>query len=326
MISKSDFIRIPYTPDLSAGGIAYACRSLPHTYNRMGGTNVKRMRRIVGGISVELAFRRYLSQREIPFDVKGATPFTDPDKYDVSLGGRRCDVKSFMLSRKSQINELKRDLNLLLDASALIPSDQFAAKTHRESDLYIFAFLTALVAASRADMIRAEGAGNPLHLIYTLPKDWAKPNNWHPLGKLALKSECDETLTIELGGQDKDREFVSERITLEPRQRSETESTFHTLAYAHVDKIPAARVGIHSPEKDETHLITSHDWGNIQIHGMSVVLAGYLTREEFRKKAREIPTGSRVFQYSRTKTKNLGVPVRELNPLRPLFEKVKNFK
>ncbi len=325
MLTKSDFIRIPYTPDLSAGGIAYACRSLPHTYNRMGGTDAKRMRRIVGGIAVELAFRRYLGEREIPFDVKGATPFTDPDKYDVSLGGRRCDVKSFMLTRKAQINELKRDLNLLLDATALIPSDQFAAATHHESDLYIFAFLTGLVAASRADMIRAVGAGNPLHLIHTLPKDWAKPEHWHPLGKLALKSESDETLTVELGGQDKDRGFISERITLEPQKRTETESSFHTLAYAHVDKMPDARIGIHSPEKDETYLIPSREWGNIQVYGMSVLLVGYLTRAEFRTKAQEIPAGKRVYQYARTKTKNLGVPVRELKPLRPLFEKVKEF-
>ncbi len=326
MLTKSDLIRIPYTPDLSAGGIAYACRSLPHTYNRMGGSNARRMRRIVGGIAVELAFRRYLGEREIPFDVKGATPFTDPDKYDVSLGGRRCDIKSFMLTRKSQINELKRDLGLLLDASALIPSDQFAATTHQESDIYIFAFLTGLVAASKADMIRAVGAGNPLHLIHTLPKDWAKPEHWTSLAPLALKSDCDETLTVELGGQDKDRAFISEKLTLKPHQRTQTEATFHTLAYVHVDHTPTARVGIHSPVKDETYLISSHDWGNIQVYGMSVLLAGYLTREEFRKKAREIPAGSRVYQYSRTKTKNLGVPVRELKPLHPLFEKVKDFE
>ena len=325
MLTKNDFIRIPYTPDLSEGGIAYACRSLPHTYNRMGGTNVKRMRRIVGGIGVELAFRRYLSEREIPFDVKGATPFTDPDKYDVSLGGRRCDVKSFMLSRKEQINELKRDLNLLLDATALIPSDQFAANTHHESDLYIFAFLTALTAASRADMIRALGAGQPLYLIHTLPKDWAKPEHWAALGRLVLKNESDAPLVIELGGQNPEREFVSERITLEPGIRTETESTFHTLAYAHVDKRPDARIGIHAPEKGETYLIPSAEWGNIQVYGMSVLLVGYLTREEFREKAQEIPSGSRVYQYNRTKTKNLGVPVRELKPLRPLFEKVKDY-
>ena len=325
MLTKSDFIRIPYTLDLSSGGIAYACRSLPYTYNRMGGTDAKRMRRIVGGVAVELAFRRYLSEHQIPFDIKGATPFTDPDKYDVSLGGRRCDVKSFLLTHKAQINELKRDLNLLLDASALIPSDQFVANTHPESDLYIFAFLTGLIAASRADMIRAVGAGNPLHLIHNLPKDWAKPEHWRPLGQLALKSDSEEPLTIELGGQNKDRDFISERIILEPHKRTETEATFHTLAYVHADKVPDARVGIHSPEKEETHLIGSHDWGNIQVYGMSVMLAGYLTRAEFRKKAQEIPVGSRVYQYNRTRTKNLGVSVRGLKPLRPLFEKVKEY-
>lgn len=324
MLTKNDFIRIPYTPDLSTGGIAYACRSLPHTYNRMGGSDANRMRRIVGGIAAELAFRRYLSEHQIPFDVKGATPFTDPDKYDVSLGGRRCDLKSFLLTRKSQINELKRDLGLLLNASALIPSDQFAATTHNDSDLYIFAFLTGLHAASQTDMAKASEAGNPLHLIHTLPKDWAKPERWHPLGKLALKSDSEEMLTIELGGQDAERKFLSQTITLEPHKRTQTEATFHTLAYAHVDKMPNARVGIHSPEKDETYIIGSHDWGNIQVYGMSILLTGYLTRAEFRQKAREIPVGSRVYQYSSTKTKNLGVPVHELRPMKHLFERVKN--
>ena len=36
------------------------------------------MRRTVAGAIVELAFRRYLSQQDIPFDITAATPFTDP--------------------------------------------------------------------------------------------------------------------------------------------------------------------------------------------------------------------------------------------------------
>src|SRR5574339_1167501 len=88
MISSSDLIHLPYTRDLTEGGIAYAVRSLPYTYNRMGGSPYERLRRIVAGVAVELAFRRHLSEQNIPFDVKGATPFTDPDRYDVSLGGR----------------------------------------------------------------------------------------------------------------------------------------------------------------------------------------------------------------------------------------------
>ena len=109
MITVSDLLRIPYTPDLTEGGIAYANRSLPHTYDRMGGSPFDRLRRIVAGVAVELAFRRYLTQQNIPFDIKGATPFTDPDRYDVSLGGHRCDIKSFLISHRTQITSLRAD-------------------------------------------------------------------------------------------------------------------------------------------------------------------------------------------------------------------------
>jgi len=326
MLTSEDFIHLPYTPDLTTGGIAYACRSLPHTYNRMGGTDAKRLRRIVGGIAVELAFRRYLHEQGIPFDVRGATPFTDPDKYDVALGGHRCDIKSFIVSRKAQISALNRDWNLLLGASALIPSDQFAAPNQHESDIYIFAFLTGLFAASRAAMEKVKNADLPLYLIHTMPKTWAKPARWHSFGKIALKSDCDETLTVELGGQDAQGQFTSTKIRLTPHQRVESEAGFHTLAYVHVDALPSARIGISSPQHDSPHLIAPSDWKNIWVYGMRVTLAGYLTRKGFRKKAKELPIGSRVFQYRRTRTKNLAVSVAELRPLSALLEQAKDWR
>src|ERR1044071_3088744 len=148
MITSSHFIHLPYTRDLTEGGIAYAVRSLAYTYNRMGGSSYERLRRIVAGVAVELAFRRYLSEQNIPFDVKGATPFTQPDHYDVALGGRRCDIKSFLITHRDQIAEIKHNPQVLLKAPALIPSDQYAGDEHSKLDLYLFAFLPSLVATS----------------------------------------------------------------------------------------------------------------------------------------------------------------------------------
>ncbi len=326
MLRPEDFIRLPYTSDLTEGGIAYACRSLPHTYNRMGGTNAKRLRRIVGGIAVELAFRRYLHEQGIAFDVKGATPFTDPDKYDVALGGHRCDIKSFFISRKAQIASLKRDWSLLLDASALIPSDQFLSSSQRESDIYIFAFLTGLFAASRAEMSKAKKADLPLFLIHPMPPSWATPLAWRSFGKIAVKSNASRTLTVELGGQNAQRQFISKKIRLKPRQRVEVDSDFYTLAYIHVNDLPDAQVGLSAFRYAQPYIIASSDWKNIWVYGMQIVLAGYLTRKLFRRKARELPVGSRVFQYRRTRTKNLAVPVAELQPLSSLLEKAKDWR
>lgn len=324
MLNSSDIIRLPYTPDLTAGGIAYACRSLPHTYDRMGGSPFDRLRRIVAGVAVELAFRRHLAQENIPFDVKGATPFTDPDRYDVSLGGHRCDIKSFLISYRDQIASLRADLGPALKAPALVPLDQYSADGHAPNDLYLFAFLTGLIAASPDDMQKASDAGQPMYLIHTMPKAWTRPHQWIPLGALALKSESDETLSLEIGGQDNGREFMTRSLDLPPRTRVEVNADFYSLAYVHVkSKRPNGRLGIHSSSRKETYLIEPVTWSNIWVYGMEIYLAGWISREEFRQRASLIQEGSRVFQYNLTRTKNLAVPVSDLKPLPELFERVR---
>ena len=100
MVTTSDFITLPFTPDLTHMGILYARKSLPYTYDRMGGNRFKRLRRIVAGKAVELASDRYLNHEEVTHNMLGSTPFTDSDQYDIAIGGRRCDIKSFMLTQK----------------------------------------------------------------------------------------------------------------------------------------------------------------------------------------------------------------------------------
>ena len=323
MLSSTSILHLPFPRDLTEGGVAYAARSLPHTYNRMGGSPYDRLRRIVSGVAVELAFRRHLTQNDIPFDVKGATPFTDPDRYDVSLGGRRCDVKSFMLTHRDQISRVRHDPSLLLDAPALVPSDQDAGDGHHDDDLYLFAFSTALVAASPRDVEKALAAGQPVHLIHALPKTWANPQTWSPLGRIALKSESEEEITVEIGGQVESREYVSERVTLKPRMRVEASTAFFSVASLHVESPPLGRIALHSPARGETYVVQQIEWGNIWVYGMDIFLTGWMSREEFRRRAYSILPGTRVFQYDETRVKNLAVNVRDLRPLGALFEKVK---
>jgi hypothetical protein len=323
MITSQDILRLPYTPDLTEGGIAYACRSLAHTYDRMGGSPFDRLRRIVAGVAVELAFRRHLTQQGIPFDVKGATPFTDPDRYDVSLGGHRCDIKSFLMTHRNQITLLRRELEPLLKAPALVPLDQYAAEGHRDNDLYLFVFLTGLIAASPDDMLKAARAAQPTYFIHTMPKTWTRPDAWIPLGPLAFKSESDEALMLEIGGQDSNREFITRALEVPPHRRVELKSDFHSVAYVHVKSRPDARFGIFSPAHKEAYLIEPIAWGNIWVYGMEIYLAGWIPREEFRRRASLIPEGSHVFQYNLTRTKNLAVSISDLKPLPELFERAR---
>jgi len=325
MLSPSDLLHLPYTRDLTEGGIAYAVRSLPYTYNRMSGSQYDRLRRIVAGVAVELAFRRHLSEQDIPFDVMGATPFTEPDRYDVSLGGRRCDIKSFLITYREQIAEMKRNPQAVLNAPALVPSDQNAAEGHSDNDIYLFAFLSGLIAASQEDLKKVISANRPHYLIHAMPDAWTRPVEWNPLGRLVLKSDSEQTQTVEIGGQDAGRETRTRVVEVPPRTRVEVEEGFFSVSYIHIQSMPNARIGIRSSERKETHLIGALDWGNIWVYGMDVLLAGWLTRGEFNRRADPVQAGARVFQYDLTRTKNLAVPVFDLKPLSELFERVRQW-
>ncbi len=326
MIGIDDLIHIPYTPDLTESGVTYACRSLPHVFVRRGSSSSDHLRGTAAGVAVELAFRRYLTEQNIPFDVKGASPFTDPDRYDVSLGGRRCDLRTFLISHRAQISALRADSALALKAPALVPLDQYSAAGHSENDLYLFAFLIGLIAASQDDLKKAAIASQPAYFVHAMPAAWVRPQSWIPLGQLALKSEADDVLTLEIGGQDLRREFITTSVVLYPHTRSVVDADFYSLAYLHAKSKPGGRLGVFSPSRKETYLIKSTDWSNIWIYGMDICLAGWISRPEFRRHASLIPEGSRVFQLDRTHTKNLAVSISELRPLAELFEHVHDWQ
>jgi len=67
------------------------------------------------------------------------------------------------------------------------------------------------------------------------------------------------------------------------------------------------------------------DWGNIWVYGTNILLAGWLTRAEFNHRADPIHEGARVFQYDKTRTKNLAVPVHDLKPISDLLERAKEW-
>ena len=326
MLKAADFIYLSCTPELIADGIAYACRSLHFTFNRMHSKPVRRLQRIIAGIAVELALRRYLEQEEIPYNILGGTPFTQPDRYDIAIGGRRCDIKSFLLTHKKRIRAIRRQPEQLLRAHALVPRDQFEHSRLRPEDVYIFAFLAALTAESPSQMKKALARGQPVHLIHLLPAAWVHQEGSATLGTLALKNGGERPLTVELGGLAGEGEFQQVKVPLPPGKRVTTEADFAALYYIHPDSLLDGPLGIHSPELKEIHIVEPQQWRNIWVYGMEIYFTGLISRREFEGRARRIPAGSRVYQYPRTSTANLGLPVRELHPLRPFFRQARAWR
>jgi len=65
-------------------------------------------------------------------------------------------------------------------------------------------------------------------------------------------------------------------VEIPPKTRVEINGGLFSVAYIHSKALPGARIGIHSPAANETHLIGAMERGNIWIYGTEIMLAGWL--------------------------------------------------
>jgi len=324
MISSSDFVHLPYTPDLTEAGIVYARRVFPRLHSPNDRGLYDTVRRTVAATALQLAFRRYLTAQGIAFAVRSAVPFADPDRYYVEIGGRICELKSFLISQQPQIDGLVADPGLALRAPALVPVDRHVTEALRADDVYLFAFVSGVIAGGRFGTRNAALPGSTEFWMHGMPQAWIRPRTWAPLCPLVLKSESPDTLRLELAGEDGSRNALELAVELPPGQRVQVDAPFHSLSHVHVPAMPAGRIGIHSTSRRETHVISPSEWQNAWLQGKDICLLGWLTREQFRMRATLIPEGRRVFQFSRTRTKNLAVDVASLKPVDQLLERVRD--
>lgn len=320
-VTPADFIVLPCDESLTLAGIEYARKSLYDTYNRMALGLIPRLRKIVAGVAVELAFVRYLQREVVPFDRLGSTHFTRRDLYDLGLATRRVDLKTSFISDRRKIRDLGRDPGWLLEAAALVPADQLASDSMGEGDVYLFGFLAGLETDDATTLRRALAAGQPAYLLRTFDdSDWARSQPWRSLGRLALKSKAAAPVEIEIAGQGRNLEPIVERLNLMPKVRAVVESDFYSVLYLHTPALPDAVIGVHSPALRDTRLIWPDGWSNLWVYGLRIYLAGYLTKNELRRKSERLRPGSEVKQYAVTDTDNWAVPVKDLRPVAELIE------
>lgn len=324
MIQPSDLIHLPYTPDLSEGGILSALRGMPHLEPPQ--LSFSSLRLTAARTAVELALRRLLHASEVPFEVEAAPLFGAPDRFEVRLGGHSVSLSAHLITRRETIRLIRREPERLLQAPALLPLDQVSGERFHDQDILLFAFLLGLTAASRADLERVRRAGQPACLVHPLMQPWSRPHVWAPLGRLTLKSEGDAPLAVELYGQDEGRNFVQLPLELPPRQRVQADGHLYALSALRLPALPEGRIGLCSERIPRPYVISPRTWGNLWIYGLEILLAGWLTREEFRRKAALLPAGRLLFPYGRLLQRHLGVPLRELRPIQPLLEKVREWK
>ncbi len=321
MLAAADLIRLPYPPALTQAGIAFVCRRLACTYLSEQQKTYIAMRDRTASTAADLALRRYLSDQEVPHSVQSALPFSDPASYAVRLGNRRCQVKTDLVFDRNAIHDQLSQPEKLLNRLIQLEVSDLDGDLLLDNDLLIFALVHALITRHPQELSKALAAGQPACLIHTLPERWANPLPDATLRNVAVKSNKSLEIRLEVGGRDMRGAFQQEVLLLPPQVKTFLEQPFQSLAYLRLDKPTASTLWISSKSLQEPCPVGPGQWGNIWIYGMQVILAGYLTREEFRNKG-ELQV-DRDFNQPAVSGKKKSLPYRELRPLTELFARAR---
>jgi hypothetical protein len=324
MLAEDDFITIPYTPDLSQAGIRRACQRLVLEAQPESRDPLEGLIQCEYETALELAFQRYLQENEVPFERRASAPFTAPDDADLMLGGRRVVLRNFPITGKSQIRRLLHESNFFLNAWARLPKAHAEVDPRHADDVYIFAFIAGLMAQQGREFKRALQAQQPVYLMHFLPDAWFRQANSRSLGRLILKSDCEQEVSLELGGRDGKHQFYNERISLPHRQRVRTQAEFSSLAYLHAALLPEGRLGVYSPVLDQLYIAGPESWFNSWIYGMRILLTGFIPRHEFQRKAYLVTQAEADLEMEAEPY--LKLPIAQLYPLRALFEQARLWK
>jgi len=287
MLRSSDLIHLPFPPDLTPAGIAVASRRLAYSSRTHAPMPVSMLRLDVAHACVELAFRRYLLERGVQFQPEETTPFTEPDRITIVLGGRRTVIKSSLIAERGAVKRLLVNPDLLLASSIQIPARLQSADLRSGNDLTIFAFAAAGVHDKREELLQAAQNAEPFLCSHIMPEAWRHPGVRNSPGELSLIYSGESPVVMDVCGIDLQREPCVERITLDPQIRVKSRVAYLSVSCLLTSAIPTARIEINSPTHRHRYTIMPLQWSNVWIYGQEIILAGYLPGEEIWTISRE---------------------------------------
>lgn len=134
-----EIICLAILPAEVEAGLHYALQSLHYTFDRMGYKDdaAQRLAKIALGKTCEATLLRFLRQHAIPhLSAEGATPHTDPDRFDLRVLNEIVDLKTFGVP--DQVAQPERLVNCLALVPAQHRQDQWSRRQHYERFLFGF--------------------------------------------------------------------------------------------------------------------------------------------------------------------------------------------
>jgi len=325
MVSPSEFVNLEYSNDLTQAGIDYICQVLPYKHLSNFKHQVNEIREIICESAVDLAFRRYINQKQIPHEFLVEKPYTDPLRSEITIGGRRCKLICKTLTKKQQIRNIRKSPEVLMKEKATICEEEFNSDYYSKNDILVFCFLTALITSNQKS-IRSVLTGNlPVFLIQLLPQKWSNPKKWTRFEELTIEGQIRQNQFLKLIGLDGQRNILFEDLTLSSNSKCSINKDFFSLSFIQTNILPESQFIIRNPTLCDNCYLQSKNWVNLWIYGLEIIIAGYATLGEFKAIAEESTIVARINNTRISQFDSSSIPIEQLHPLSELISRVKTW-
>ncbi|MBN1230663.1 MAG: hypothetical protein JXA19_02230 [Anaerolineales bacterium] len=288
MLTTGDLITWQYTPDLSNTGLLWVLNHLDRYYSRYPDLTPTYLKTILIQRAVELAFRRMLVEKLVPHSFQPARNFLFPDLSDLHLGGRKCIFFCNTIEKRENIQQVLKHPSRLLQGKITLSAEELFQEPFIDQDICIIAFVLGLSSSNMEDTKKAFTNNLPVHLIHLLPADWAQPTTSVPLGRIALKTDSPEALSIQLIGKDIQKNILQEKIILQQEKRTLAPEKFLSILAVYLESPVSNKVGLSASGRKDMLIIQPWQWTNLWFYGMRIFFIGYTKRGNYRKEVHSI--------------------------------------
>jgi len=326
-------------------GMEYAKTSWKYTYNRMGESSItKRLERIALGLGIgEPAFKYFLNNEKIKFDLSGRTLWYQSDLNDFMVNSLKIDAKVHFLNedykfvQKNFISKTEKDKinHILNNCYCLVPS----GKTGQlNKDIYCFVLAEGKwVTKDRLDLFTNYQTSNleVVHLFWDYK--WTNNNtnktksdfdpNGKKLGKLKItKADPNDNIKFKLYGTSRHTEFYSEIIEIKKGEKFKyTKGEFdNVFSCSQLLKEPKKQIIVESEKINFSEPIDN--WKKLKFQCSKISILGFTSKKDLQIKGISVPRYHKESGfYSDTGTPNLKIKTKDLMPMSE-FKKFVNAK
>ncbi len=285
-LTADDVVRLPWEDRYTLAGALHACRSLPGWGRSRPRPSLPDLRQRGAQAGAELALRAWLEGQGIPYHLAPTAGLRPGSLPRLVLWGHRLWLHLALVGRAP---ELPEDVAArLLAGQAEVPDTLLDSAGAMPEDLFVFACLVAEITRRRPHLRRLAAQGQPVFLVALPPTAWRRPPR--QAAPWQVRNDSRFPLHLEMGIETAGRRPRVEQVHLPACAQVCLPARAEGLRYLHTRRLPGAALVLRRAGTPEW-VVSPGRWHDLWLRDPALLLLGWITRREFRRRARRATDG-----------------------------------